>query len=857
MVRDAEMEAAIQDLISRMTLEEKVGQVIQADIASVTPEEVREYNLGSILNGGGSAPGGDNRTAADNWLALADEFWLASTDTSDGGVGIPALWGTDAVHGHSNIVGATLFPHNIGLGMANDPDMMEAIGRATALEMRVTGMDWTFAPTIAVVRNDRWGRTYESYSEDPAIVTAYAPRIVEGLQGKYGTPDFLANGHLMATAKHFAGDGGTIDGRDQGENNSTEAVFREQQAAAYPPAIAAGVQSEEVNIGDPDYDPQFAYGYGIRYGENGDLPMLPEDSGLGEDSAVALSDLMAYGDPLGEWSLLLRDAEGDTRIGDSRGGSAAGAVTALPADRDVQEDTLLVTWTSQGSMLLEGRPANFFRESNGGLALQITYRVLDAPTGDVLIQMGEDQQDIYLDKQQMAQAFPGDKVQVVAGREDRRGRIQGRILEVLERNTAQLVGTYHLERGLGFVRPENRRVNLDVVVPPADSAGAKNGQIVVVEIIDQPSAFAPPLGKVSEVLGDAMAPGMEIEVALRSFDIPHEWPDAVLEEADRFGSKVARDAKKQRKDLTRLDFVTIDGEDAKDFDDAVYAEPTKGGGWKLWVAIADVSHYVKPMSPLDKQAEERGTSVYFPNYVVPMLPEVLSNGLCSLRPKVDRLAMVCEMDVTAKERRAEDASRDVIQWLKCEYLMEHVGDQMMATVTAVTQFGLFAELEDIYIEGLIHITTLPQDYYDFDPLALCLVGQETNRRFSLGDKALVQIARAHYILMNVECTDTALDELTTNFRYNDAVLRNVVIRRDGPETEETLIMKAEREENERDAARSAAAEARAAAREEESKAAPAPAASKEPEAKEEPAEEAVAEVNEEASAEESAAEEKE
>ena len=175
MRRDAETESRIADLLSRMTLEEKVGQIIQADISAVTPEQVREYNLGSILNGGGSAPGGDNRTTPDKWLALADEFWEASTDTTDGGVGIPVIWGTDAVHGHSNILGATLFPHNIGLGMTNDPDLIYDIGKATALEVRVTGLDWTFAPTVAVARNDRWGRAYESYSEEPATVAALAP----------------------------------------------------------------------------------------------------------------------------------------------------------------------------------------------------------------------------------------------------------------------------------------------------------------------------------------------------------------------------------------------------------------------------------------------------------------------------------------------------------------------------------------------------------------------------------------------------------------------------------------------------------------------------------------------------------
>jgi beta-glucosidase len=243
MVRDPAIEERVTDLLGRMTLEEKVGQIIQADIASVTPQQVREFNLGSILNGGGSAPGNDIRASADKWLALSDEFWDASTDTSDGGVGIPVIWGTDAVHGNSNIIGATIFPHNIGLGMADDPDMLYDIGRATAIEMLATGFDWTFAPTIAVARDDRWGRTYESYSEDPRIVAAYAPRIIEGIQGVYGSDDFLSENHMIATAKHFVGDGGTIDGRDQGDSRISESELREVHAAAYPSAINAGVQS--------------------------------------------------------------------------------------------------------------------------------------------------------------------------------------------------------------------------------------------------------------------------------------------------------------------------------------------------------------------------------------------------------------------------------------------------------------------------------------------------------------------------------------------------------------------------------------------------------------------------------------
>ncbi len=241
--RDPAVEARVADILSQMTLEEKVGQVIQADINSVTPAQVREYNLGSVLNGGNSAPGGDNRAPAPLWLALADEFWNESIDTSDGGLGIPAIWGTDAVHGHNNIVGATVFPHNIGLGAANDPELMERIGQVTATEIRVTGQDWTFAPTIAVPRDDRWGRTYEGFSEDPEIVAAYGPPLVRGIQGAIGDGDFLQGPHTVATLKHYVGDGGTTDGVDQGDTAVTEAELRDIQAGGYPSAIAAGAQT--------------------------------------------------------------------------------------------------------------------------------------------------------------------------------------------------------------------------------------------------------------------------------------------------------------------------------------------------------------------------------------------------------------------------------------------------------------------------------------------------------------------------------------------------------------------------------------------------------------------------------------
>jgi len=240
---DPELERKVDELLASMTVEEKVGQIIQADIGSVTPEDVRKYRLGSILAGGGSDPGGRYNAKPEEWLALADAFWEASMDTSGGGKAIPIIWGIDAMHGHSNIVGATLFPHNIGLGATRNPDLLREIARITAIEIRTTGMEWTFAPTVTVPQDDRWGRTYEGYSEDPELVTGYAGVFVEGLQGRPGTPEFLDDHHVLATVKHFLGDGGTTDGKDQGNTEVTEAQLRDIHGAGYMTGIAAGAQT--------------------------------------------------------------------------------------------------------------------------------------------------------------------------------------------------------------------------------------------------------------------------------------------------------------------------------------------------------------------------------------------------------------------------------------------------------------------------------------------------------------------------------------------------------------------------------------------------------------------------------------
>lgn len=612
--------------------------------------------------------------------------------------------------------------------------------------------------------------------------------------------------------------------------------------------------------------------------------------------------------------------------------------------------------------------------------------------------------DFYLHERQMRKVFDGDEVLVRLSGEDWRGRREGAIVEVLVRHTNQIVGRLFREGSIVFVRPESKRITHDIMVESDGAQNAIHGQYVSVEIIRQPSRNELPLGRVLEVLGDHMAPGMEIDVAIRSHSIPHLWPTEVRDQADKLADTVLEQDKQHRWDLRELPLVTIDGEDARDFDDAVYCEPNGKDGWRLFVAIADVSHYVSVGSPLDHEAHVRSTSVYFPDHVVPMLPEKLSNGLCSLNPAVDRLCMVCEMTInkagevsgfqfyegvmhsyarltynqvgdilenrgetplreqyaglvphledlhdlyrvlraardqrgaidfettetqilfdehrkieriiprerndahklieecmlaanvcaaeflqkhdmpglyrvhegpseerlanlqeflgelgmsmsgepipgdyqellqsvadrpdahliqtvmlrsmqqavyrpdndghfglayeayahftspirrypdllvhrairsvirndqpsryvarvtgakalkkpaiypydlpqmlalgehcSACERRADDATRDVVSWLKCEYLQDHIGDEFEGVVSATVSFGLFVELKGLFVEGLVHITTLPSDYYHFDAAKHRLVGERTRQVFGLGDELRVKV----------------------------------------------------------------------------------------------------------------------
>ena len=258
--------------------------------------------------------------------------------------------------------------------------------------------------------------------------------------------------------------------------------------------------------------------------------------------------------------------------------------------------------------------------------------------------------DVFLAPRQMRSLMNGDRALVRITGKDHRGRPEGALAEIIQRASRDVVGRLHIEQGVSYVIPENPRVQQDVLVPPDQRAGARHGQMVVAELTSLPGARTLPVGRIKEVLGDHLAPGMEIVAAIRAHNLPHEWPQAVEREAAAIADTVQPEQMRGREDIRHLPLVTIDGADARDFDDAVYCQPLKSGmmrkgGWTLWVAIADVAAYVKPGAPLDVEGTKRGNSVYFPRQVIPMLPEKLSNGLCSLNPNVDRLCMVCEMHV--------------------------------------------------------------------------------------------------------------------------------------------------------------------------------------------------------------------
>ncbi|MFT3762869.1 MAG: ribonuclease R [Pseudoxanthomonas sp.] len=299
-----------------------------------------------------------------------------------------------------------------------------------------------------------------------------------------------------------------------------------------------------------------------------------------------------------------------------------------------------------GAMVRDGQ---LLQNRRGGFAPAehmdlVSGTVIANPDGFGFLRPDAGGDDLFLPPYEMRKVLHGDRAMASVTGLDRRGRREGVIVEVLERRVSRMIGRFVLEAGISYVEPDDKRIQRNVQVPPDQRGDARDGQLVVCELIQAPDARRPPIGKVIAVLGDKLTPSLVVETAIHGHDIPHEFPQAVLDEAAAVPLTVEPSTVGDRVDLRAMPLVTIDGEDAKDFDDAVYCEPNRGG-FRLVVAIADVSHYVRPGAPLDEEAQRRATSVYFPGFVVPMLPETLSNGICSLNPKVDRFCFVCDMQV--------------------------------------------------------------------------------------------------------------------------------------------------------------------------------------------------------------------
>ena len=346
----------------------------------------------------------------------------------------------------------------------------------------------------------------------------------------------------------------------------------------------------------------------------------------------------------------------------------------------------------------------------------IRGRVVGHPDGFGFLVSDEGGEDLFLSARQMRSLLHGDRALVRVVGIDQRGRKEAALVEVLERHNEQAVGRFLIEGGLGFVIPDNKRIHQDIYIPRENFGNAASGQIVIATIIEQPSKHTQPIGKIMEVLGDHMAPGMEIDIAVRAHGLPYKWPNEVMTEAAGFQVEIGRQFKIGRTDIRDMPLVTIDGEDAMDFDDAVYCE-FDGKDWRLVVAIADVSAYVQPGTALDIEAYKRGTSVYFPGRVIPMLPEVLSNGLCSLKPEVDRLCIVCEMAIGPRGRLKAYKFYEAVMrsWARLTYteVASMVVDRKMSVRR---KYGaLVSHIDDLYtLYKVLHRKRTRRGAIDFD-----------------------------------------------------------------------------------------------------------------------------------------------
>lgn len=326
-------------------------------------------------------------------------------------------------------------------------------------------------------------------------------------------------------------------------------------------------------------------------------------------------------------------------------------------------------------------------------------RVIGHRDGFGFLNVEDEEKDWFLPAHQMQQVIHGDYVLAKAAKRQR-GKTEARVVRVIEGGSEHIIGRLFIEHGVSYVRPDDNRITHEIIIRQDDEHQAEHGQVVAVEVTQRPTQRMSPVGKIVDVVGEHMAPGMEIEVALRNHDIPNEFPTAVVQQVETLADTVPESAKTNRIDLRHLPLMTIDGEDARDFDDAVYCEPKKSGGWRLWVAIADVSSYVTYQSALDVEAIARGNSVYFPSQVVPMLPEKLSNGLCSLNPHVDRLCMVCEMTISEAGKLSGYKFYEAVMNSKMRFTYTTVGAILEGDKELVEQHAEFVphltNLHDLY-----------------------------------------------------------------------------------------------------------------------------------------------------------------
>ena len=398
------------------------------------------------------------------------------------------------------------------------------------------------------------------------------------------------------------------------------------------------------------------------------------------------------------------------------------------------------------------RDGQLVRNRRGGYCVvnkedMIPGRVIGHPDGFGFLKPDEGGEDLFLLPREMRKVWHGDRVVTQVSGMDRRGRREGAVIEILERAYSSVVGRLHIEKGVAFVVPDNKRITHQILVPPDGMNGAADGQMVVVAIEEHPSEWRQPIGRVTEILGDHMAPGMETDVAIRAHDIPVEWPQAVLDQIASLSEEVPESAKAGRVDLRDTPLVTIDGEDARDFDDAVYCQPT-AKGWRLLVAIADVSAYVEPGTPLDEEAYKRGTSVYFPDRVVPMLPEVLSNGLCSLNPRVDRLCMVAELYFDAEGKLYRSRFFEAVMNSHARLTYDKVWAMLQGDAALREQYAaLLPHLENLHaLYKVLHAAREARGAIDFDSV-------ETKFRFDDNGKVaeVIPLVRHDAHRMIEEC----------------------------------------------------------------------------------------------------------